>query len=40
MKEILLIVLVAMVCSPADAQRVEDESIPKAKSTFTSKWMA
>ena len=29
MKEILLIVLVAMVCSSADAQRVEDESIPQ-----------
>ena len=31
MKEILLIVLMAMVCSLADAQRVDDESIPKGK---------
>ena len=30
-KEILLIVLMAMVCSLADAQRVDDESILKGK---------
>ena len=31
MKRILLILLMAMVCSPADAQRVDDESTPEGK---------